>query len=132
MYIDSNSPKVSAKNSSVTITEGQNYAMSTYFTTDQNGNAGISSTTYKIGSTSYSNTSSLGVGTHTVTCTVTKVTGKTAQASMTLVVKSAKPAYTKKTYTTPGTYTWTVPEGVTTIKVTVAGAGGGGRWCCYW
>ena len=30
-------------------------------------------------------------------------------------------------YTTPGTYTWTVPEGVTQVKVTIAGAGGGGR-----
>lgn len=28
-------------------------------------------------------------------------------------------------YTTPGTWTWTVPEGVTQIRVTVAGAGGG-------
>lgn len=30
-------------------------------------------------------------------------------------------------YTTTGTYTWTVPEGVTQVKVTIAGAGGGGR-----
>jgi len=88
VYIDSNSPKVSANNSSVTITKGQNYAMSTYFTTDKNGSAGISSTTYKIGSTSYTNTSSLAVGTYTVTCTVTKVGGLTNSASMTLVVSA--------------------------------------------
>lgn len=29
-------------------------------------------------------------------------------------------------WTTPGTYTWTVPKGVTSINVTIAGAGGGG------
>ena len=29
-------------------------------------------------------------------------------------------------YTTPGTYTWTAPEGVTSVTATVAGAGGGG------
>jgi len=131
--IDTNNPTVSYKNASVTITKGDNVAMSTYFTTGANGSAGISSTTYKIGSTSYSNTSGLAAGTYTVTCTVTKITGKTASASMTLVVNAPKPAYTKKTYTTPGTYTWTVPDGVTTVKVTVAGAGGGGRRCvCYW
>lgn len=31
-------------------------------------------------------------------------------------------------YTTPGTYYWTVPEGVTKLQVAVAG--GGGRRCC--
>ena len=36
------------------------------------------------------------------------------------------PPYTEKSWTTPGTYTWTVPAGVTKIKVEVAGAGGGG------
>ena len=90
--IDTNDPTISAKNASITITKGQNYEMSSYFTTDKNGNAAISSTTYKIGSTSYSNTSGLAAGTYTVTCTVTKITGKTASASMTLVVKSALPS----------------------------------------
>jgi len=122
--IDTNNPKVSAKNSSVTITKGQNYAMSTYFTTDKNGSAGISSTTYKIGSTSYTNTSSLAVGTYTVTCTVTKVTGKTASASMTLVVEkagvsaaeiAANPAtYYGKTVTN---YTCTSSAGVNAWKI---------------
>jgi len=99
--IDINEPTVSAKNSSVTITKGDKVAMSTYFTTDKNGNAAISSTTYKIGSTSYTYTDGLAVGTHTVTCTVTKVTGKTASASMTLVVKSALPT-TETTLVTAG------------------------------
>ena len=36
-------------------------------------------------------------------------------------------------YTTPGTWEWTVPEGVTSVNVTIAGAGGGGgRWMCSW
>ncbi len=34
-------------------------------------------------------------------------------------------------YTTPGNYTWTVPSGVTSIKVTIAGAGGGGGGGCH-
>jgi len=34
----------------------------------------------------------LAVGTYTVTCTVTKVTGKTASASMTLVVTAPLPS----------------------------------------
>lgn len=34
--------------------------------------------------------------------------------------------YGKKEYRTPGTYTFTVPSGVTKIKVEIAGAGGGG------
>ena len=34
-------------------------------------------------------------------------------------------------FTNPGNYTWTVPEGVTSIKVTIAGAGGGGGGGCH-
>jgi hypothetical protein len=40
------------------------------------------------------------------------------------------PAYTEKSWTTPGTYTWTVPAGVTKVKAEVAGAGGGGGGGC--
>jgi len=115
LYIDVNSPTVSAKNSSVTITKGDNVAMSTYFTTSANGNAAISSTVYKIGSASYTNTSSLATGSYTVTCTVTKVGGKTASASMTLIVKAKGTAIASKvaigdyvsypvTYTNVNTY----------------------------
>ena len=35
-------------------------------------------------------------------------------------------AQTTMTYSTPGTYTWTCPAGVTTVKVECWGAGGGG------
>ena len=43
-------------------------------------------------------------------------------------IKAAVPAYTEKSWTTPGTYTWTVPAGVTRIRVAVCGGGGGGAW----
>lgn len=42
------------------------------------------------------------------------------------ILTSGKPPYHKDSYTTPGTYTWTCPTGVTTVKVTVAGGGAGG------
>jgi len=116
--VDINSPTVKANNSSVTITKGDNVAMSTYFTTSANGNAAISSTTYKIGSTSYTYTDGLAVGTYTVTCTVTKVTGKSESATMTLVVKSALPASS-----TVNLYvgdSWVVPEGCTMVYFQLA------------
>ena len=81
--IDKNAPTVSAKQSSLTIKQGDSYAISNYFTTSSNGSAPITNTTYSV-----TNTNSLGVGTHTVTCTVTKATGRTASASMTVVVNS--------------------------------------------
>lgn len=40
--------------------------------------------------------------------------------------KAAIPPYTEKSWTTPGTYTWTVPNGVTKVRVAVCGGGGGG------
>lgn len=88
---------------------------------------GTASYTLNDTSTNYENTSQLAVGTHTLKCTANKNNGTSANASVTITVNAPKPAYTKVEYTTPGTYTWTVPEGVTTVKVTVAGAGGGGR-----
>lgn len=41
-------------------------------------------------------------------------------------IKAAVPAYTEKSWTTPGTYTWTVPAGVTRVRVALCGGGGGG------
>ena len=72
------------------------------------------------------------MGTHTIKCTATKETGATASATITITVNRAKPAYAKESWTTPGTYTWTIPEGITTIKVTVAGAGGGRTEEVHW
>lgn len=34
-------------------------------------------------------------------------------------------------YTTPGTYTWTAPTGVSSVSVVVVGGGGGGMWNTY-
>lgn len=42
------------------------------------------------------------------------------------ILSSGKPPYHKDSYTSPGTYTWTCPSGVTTARVTVAGGGSGG------
>lgn len=39
---------------------------------------------------------------------------------------SGKPPYKKIEWTTPGTYTFTVPQGVTKIRVTMSGGGGSG------
>ena len=49
---------------------------------------------------------------------------------MTVVVNAAKPAYTEKSWTTAGTYSWTVPAGVTRVRVAVCGGGGGS--CRYY
>lgn len=40
--------------------------------------------------------------------------------------KASIPPYTEKSWTTPGNYTFTVPAGVTRIRVAVCGGGGGG------
>ena len=44
---------------------------------------------------------------------------------------SGKPPYTEKSWTTPGTYTFTVPQGVTRIRVAVCGGGGGAAFVYY-
>ena len=79
--IDKNEPIITAAQSSLTITEGDSYEISNYFTINANGNAPITNTTYSV-----TNTSSLGVGTHTVTCTVTKANGLLATGSMDIIV----------------------------------------------
>lgn len=42
------------------------------------------------------------------------------------ILSSGKPPYHKDSYTSPGTYTWACPAGVTKARVTIAGGGGGG------
>lgn len=41
------------------------------------------------------------------------------------ILTMGKPPYTEKSWTTAGTYTFTVPQGVTRIRVAVCGGGGG-------
>ena len=89
LYIDINKPTVTAKQSSVTIEQGASNSISGYFTTNQNGNAAITSTTYKEGSTTVSNTNTLSEGTHIITCTVTKANGLSASATITIVVEKS-------------------------------------------
>lgn len=43
------------------------------------------------------------------------------------IATTGKPPYTEKSWTTAGTYTFTVPAGVTRMRVAVCGGGGGGR-----
>jgi len=95
LYIDINKPTVTAKQATLTITQGQSYAFKDYFTVEANGANTNITTTYKIGSTAYTNTSSLAVGTHTVTCTATKTGGNSNTATMTVVV--GKPLVTTAT-----------------------------------
>ena len=127
--IDKTTPTVTATEGTETITEGDSNEISKYFTWQANGTAGITSVVYTDTSNNnvvVANTNTLSVGTHIIKCTVTKETGAVASTTKTIIVKEKKPEYAKITYTTPGTFTWTVPEGVSTIRVTVAGAGGGG------
>lgn len=44
------------------------------------------------------------------------------------IATTGKPPYTEKSWTTAGTYTFTVPAGVTRIRVAVCGGGGGAAY----
>lgn len=48
------------------------------------------------------------------------------------ILRTGKPPYTEKSWTTAGTYTFTVPAGVTRIRVAVCGGGGGASEWCSW
>ena len=100
--IDKNLPIVTAKQTSITIKEGDSNDISSYFTVSKNGTAEISSIIYVDTSNNnaqVSNTNTLSVGTHTIKCTATKGTGATSNASMNVVVE--------KKDTTPPTLTLT-------------------------
>ena len=113
--IDKNAPIVTAKQSSVTIKEGDSNDISSYFTVSQNGTAEIASITYADTSnnnTEINNTNTLAVGTHKIKCTVSKETGVKANATMTVIVESKD--------TTPPTLTVTCEvNGFSEAKATV-------------
>ena len=94
VYIDVNKPTVTctATNSKITIKEGDNKTLSSYFTITPTGTNKTYTATYKIGSTAYENTSTLAVGIYTVTCTATITGGNSNTATMTVVVEAAGPA----------------------------------------
>ena len=114
--IDKNAPTVSAKQSSLTIKQGDSYAISNYFTTSSNGSAPITNITYSV-----TNTNSLGVGTHTVTCTVKKATGQTATATISIVVESPLPETTQLLYHSERISEYddvfVIPEGVNVVEI---------------
>ena len=135
LYIDINKPTVTV-NGTTTIIQGDSNDISGYFTINKNGNAEITSILYQDAchnNTSITNTSTLTIGTHTIKCTVTKSTGLSASITKTIIVNVKKPEYTEEFYapsktgheTATITGTFTVPEGVTRIRVAVVGGGGG-------
>lgn len=66
------------------------------------------------------------------TSDVMATNGRVIKGGTTYAIKSqSKPAYAEKSWTTPGTYTWTAPTGVTRVRVAVCGGGGGG-FCQYY
>ena len=89
--IDKNAPIVTAKQSSVTIKEGNSNDISNYFTVSKNGTANISGIAYVDTSNNnveISNINTLAVGTHKIKCTASKETGASANATLTVVVES--------------------------------------------
>ncbi len=88
--IDKTAPTFTVKSTaSVTVTKGASNAIqSTYFNSPTWSISGTGSVTCKVGSTTVTNTSSLAVGTHTVTCTATGVNGLTASANKSIIIKA--------------------------------------------
>ena len=89
--IDKTNPTVTANEETVTITEADEHDLGEYFTVVANGKYGIASTVYtdtSNGNAVVTNTNTLAVGTHVIKCTVTKETGASANASVTIVVES--------------------------------------------
>lgn len=55
--------------------------------------------------------------------------GRVTKNGTKAILNSGKPPYTEMQWTTAGTYTFTVPQGVTRIRVAVCGGGGGVAYC---
>ena len=93
IWIDNTAPTVTAKESSVTITEGEVNTLADYFTVVANGTNNDVDVVCTIGGTEYENTETLTVdgSPYTVTCTATKNGGKSNKAEMELVVEPSGP-----------------------------------------
>lgn len=61
-------------------------------------------------------------GSYSFTITVTDANSDTGFNPYTIIVNQAAPV----SFTTPGSYSWTVPSGVTSLQIVATGAGGGG------
>ena len=89
MYIDTVSPTVTANSTTLEITEGDSNTFDSLFTVTWGGiTTGSRTYTLNNASTSYTNTSQLAVGTHTLKCTANKNNGTSANASVTIMVKA--------------------------------------------
>ncbi len=88
--IDVTKPTFTVKDTaSVTVDQGvSNVIQSTYFNTPTWSISGTGSVSCKVGTGAVMNTSSLAVGTHTVTCTATGNTGLVTSASKTIIIKA--------------------------------------------
>ena len=84
--IDTVSPTVTAKNASITMTEGER--SDTFESLFNTSWGGITTGTISYTPTSYSNLGQLPVGTHTITCTMSKNNGTSKSASVTVNVES--------------------------------------------
>ena len=122
--IDKTNPTVTAKQSSVTITEGDSNELSNYFTITANGKYGISSTVYTDTSNNnavVTNTNTLAPGTHVIKCTATKETGATANATITIVVEKKNTVITATEVARDASYigkyvNYTTPSGDPDVK----------------
>ena len=79
IMIDKNSPTISAKTGSVEVFQGYSYSSSSYFDTGYSVSGGNVSCTP-------TNTSSLSIGNHTLSCTITGNNGLSASASKSISV----------------------------------------------
>ena len=129
--IDKTNPTVTAKQSTVTISEGDSNDLANYFTIVANGKYGISSIVYTDTSNNniiVTNTNTLTEGTHTIKCTVTKETEAIASASVTVIVEGNKAKITfvgseweKSSVNVPYDSILTISDGYGHLSVTLNG-----------
>ena len=88
--VDTVAPTITANNASIEIEEKANNTFESLFTVTWGGTIeGTITYTINDENTSYTNTSELAVGTHTLKCIVTKDNGKSANASVSITVKGS-------------------------------------------
>ena len=87
VYVDTVSPTVTAKNASMTMTQGER--SDTFASLFNTSWGGITTGTITYSPSSYSNLGQLPVGTHTITCTMSKNNGTSKSASVTVTVNAA-------------------------------------------
>jgi len=143
LFIDTQVPVVTLVNEEQeTIDAGTIYDVAGYFNIVDNG-LSPSTITYKVGETEIANTEELAVSdtAYEIVCTVTKATGGTASATKSILVQSALPTeeteiaqnnvevLATSSCTGASTYksTFTVPEGVSVLKVVLYNKNGTGN-----